>query len=1442
MASKNIESIPLHPAHAVSVTDVSPVPISSEHENHLIDVPIYTNASEATSSFHHQSLDALLPSSSFVPSPSSCFPLPAPQFPHVLDNLSTSAISHIDPSPIRRRKNTPLLQQIPLEPTILPSVPDCPHCHAKRFYMEPPRFCCASGEVCLAETKMLDKLLQLYKGNTPESIEFRQCIRSYNNMFAFTSLGVHYDKELSKRNRGIYTFRVQGQIYHFVNPLKPSTGEKASNLQLYFYDTEHEMQNRMALSSKFKESIVQQLKSVLDDNPYSIFIRKLADIDKYKIFLKSNPGLDQRVFNVPSMSQVAAIWSENDSVNGDRSREIEILSTDICSWRNRMASGILRKTKTQILQQPYQTCEKENLVSINECNDIEQLFSAEQTAAKKKKRQRPTVSCREYYAYKFQMRDGDQSNLLHIDRLFQQYSVDSYVKLETSRLEFHRNKQNKLRTEAYQGLLDIIAKGNTNASDVGKRIILPASFIGGSRDMRRRYMDAMTLVQHYGKLDIFLTMTCNPSWPEIKNHLLDTDEAQNRPDLITRIFRAKIEQLKEDLFKKHLFGHVAAYTYVIEFQKRGFLHAHFLIILKEQSKMFSPEEYDKIVCAELSDRHKAPYLYSLVIKHMLHGPCGSMNPSNPCMKQNHKCRNNYPKDFSEYTKHEKNSYPIYRRRDDGSKIYIREHELDNRWIVPYNPYLLAKYDCHINVEIYSAIEAVKYIYKYIYKGHDRVMYQLTAEQANQIIDEIKNFQSARWVCAPEAIWRIYAFDLSVINPSVILLHLHLENYQSMYFDENRPLTDIITDDRLSRTMLTEFFAMNRTNEHAESLNLLYKEFPQHFVWDADDRIWYTRKKGQVIGRVITAHPIEGERYYLRILLMHVRKPTSFDDLKTVNGYLASSFKEAAELRGFLQIDNGAEECFSEAVVYGMPQCLRQLFAVILVHCSPADLQQLWSRFRPFLSEDITADSSLSENEIIMKVLALIDQYLQIMGKSIKDYGFSDFIPDSRSISLTKEIQAEADIPVSKEDLAAVSISKGDIALATATSGAAASILSGGHTAHSRFKIPLHHEASSTCNLSKQSAMSQLIKSAKLIIWDEAAMAKKYAIESLDRFLRDLLSCDHIFGGKIIVFGGDFRQTLPVVREGQKEDYISASLINSYVWPQLQKIRLTENMRASLDPSFSNLLLNIGDGTQPTIADDKIQLPSPMTIPFINDEVSLNSLINIVYPSLSNFLPGNSTMINRVILSTTNDIVHEVNQILIQKFPGEEIKYISFDQTIDPTKQADHGDFLNIVHPPGLPPHELILKQNCPVILLRNLNPAQGLCNGTRLICLNFNKNVIHAQISVGIHSGKQVFIPRIPLHSSNDESYPIPFKRTQFPISLCFAMTINKTQGQTLDFVGLYLKEPVFSHGQLYVALSRAKTADNVKILLRPVASDSLSHNSTRNVVYQEILAAATHD
>ncbi|XP_010669706.1 uncharacterized protein LOC104886876 [Beta vulgaris subsp. vulgaris] len=126
--------------------------------------------------------------------------------------------------------------------------------------------------------------------------------------------------------------------------------------------------------------------------------------------------------------------------------------------------------------------------------------------------------------------------LLRAGRCLQQYIVDMYVKIENTRLDFSRYNQETIRADLYQGILDTLESGENSAANVGHRVILPPSFLGGPRDMKKRYLNAMSLVQRYGKPDLFIIMTCNVNWPEIKKELAVGEEAQNRPNWLQGFF------------------------------------------------------------------------------------------------------------------------------------------------------------------------------------------------------------------------------------------------------------------------------------------------------------------------------------------------------------------------------------------------------------------------------------------------------------------------------------------------------------------------------------------------------------------------------------------------------------------------------------------------------------------------------------------------------------------------------------------------------------------------------------------------------------------------------------------------------------------------------------------------------------------------------------------
>ncbi|KAG5544393.1 hypothetical protein RHGRI_016971 [Rhododendron griersonianum] len=596
----------------------------------------------------------------------------------------------------------------------------------------------------------------------------------------------------------------------------------------------------------------------------------------------------------------------------------------------------------------------------------EELITNETTVRQENAKKANMVSAREFYAYRLQIRKNTNEILLESARLLQQFTVDMYVKIETSRLDYFRNRQEEIRADLYQGIVDSIAHGESDPSKIGKRIVLPGTFIGGPRDMRRRYLNAMTLVERYGKPDLFLTMTCNPSWQEIKDEMKPHEEAQNRPDLVSRVFRSKLEHLQKEIVRNQLFGPIAAYTFVVEFQKRGLPHVHMLMILKKPFKLDTIQKIDAAISAEIPDKKKYPHLYAMVLKHMMHGPCGELDLTRACM-ENGKCKNNYPRSYCSETSIDADGYPIYRRRSTGEVVQIRGQMLDNRWVVPYNPYLLAMFDCHINIEVCFTIKAVKYLYKYIYKGHDKIIYRLVTSKFPQDVDEIQQFQAARWISPPEA--------------------------------------------------------MNAHNEKAKSLQLLYKNFPEHFVWTASSRTWTERKQQEVIGRIVTANPTEGERYYLQLLLTHIPAPTSYAHLKTANGITFSSYRESAISHGLLQDDNTNEKCMEEACLYRMPLSIRQLFCTILVYCAPINPLELFYKFEDDMTEDYISIQKFTRDGARQVLLQALNAELESMGKNLHDFQLSHLLTsDSTTRVIPKEVQDEMNPPISEDDLRSLALS------------------------------------------------------------------------------------------------------------------------------------------------------------------------------------------------------------------------------------------------------------------------------------------------------------------------------------------------------------------------------------------------------------------------------------
>jgi hypothetical protein len=436
------------------------------------------------------------------------------------------------------------------------------------------------------------------------------------------------------------------------------------------------------------------------------------------------------------------------------------------------------------------------------------------------------------------------------------------------------------------------------------------------------------------------------------------------------------------------------------------------------------------------------------------------------------------------------------------------------------------------------------------------------------------------------------------------------------------LTSIVDEEELGQTQLTQWFVANQTSSLGH--HLTYSAFPQKFTWDSCQKKWKFRKRGFKLGRVRYVHPTAGETFFLRMLLSVVRGARSYEEVRTYQNVLHPTFRDACQARGLIGDDTEWVSLFNEAVTWATPWQLRCLFMTILIYCEVGNVRVLFDAYWKYMADDIAYGlrnmyggvcSQVPDSVLLDGLMQQLTELFSSNGTSITSFDLpllasSDQPPNrlimeemsyNRNVLQIEAVELQSLLNSEQRavfdavlrvvsaggeltgfvsghgctgktflwrTITATLRSQGHIVLTVAPSGVAALLLPGGRTAHSRFRIPLDLHEESRCSIARGTNLAALIARASLIIWDEAPMAHRFIFECVDRTLRDVLSVHETsnatkpFGGKPILLGGDFRQILPVLPGGDRNEIIKASLVSSRLWKHFKIMRLTNNMRLS----------------------------------------------------------------------------------------------------------------------------------------------------------------------------------------------------------------------------------------------------------------------------------------
>jgi hypothetical protein len=449
---------------------------------------------------------------------------------------------------------------------------ECIHCGAMHFMVEKlikspqgdPKFgvCCLQGQILLPPLPPLPLgLRKLYVERNERSNHFRQNIRQYNLTFAFTSLGAKIDRRVTQ-STGPSVFKIHGALCHRMGGLLPlNDADQPKYAQLYIYDPQLALSYRTGANSNLLADILGELEHILrGDNPYVQQYRHAHEILAAKPPEEQNgcaaqivvaPNTDPRVYNLPTSVEVAAI------IPGSGEEDIQEHREVILRLRQAQADDPTRNSLTRIshLHPIYSPLHYVLLFPQGETGWHLEIPTIEMEGRRPRS---ANVSQLCYYAYRIHWRTNQSDVLFWAGKLFQQYVVDAWASIEESNLCWVRLHQKDLKADTYHGLRDAIAT-DLPSEDHGHRFILPSSHAGSPRHMYQLFQDSMAICRFCQKPDIFLTMTANPSWPEIKEALLkyqvieDNNQGRNdnpplgptmqtasdRPDIVACVFHKK---------------------------------------------------------------------------------------------------------------------------------------------------------------------------------------------------------------------------------------------------------------------------------------------------------------------------------------------------------------------------------------------------------------------------------------------------------------------------------------------------------------------------------------------------------------------------------------------------------------------------------------------------------------------------------------------------------------------------------------------------------------------------------------------------------------------------------------------------------------------------------------------------------------------------------------